>query len=225
MSLKPPKKSDMNKSWMKPRRDKEKKLQPEYHLIVTEGTDTEPLYFGAIKKIIDRDFRGRVQLEVFGEGQNTLSLLEKARRRAVMDPNGYKHVWVVYDTDDFPAEHIDKTARLCHELSTEEMQYHAIWSNQCVELWFLLHFSYMHSDLRRTEYWPKLTTCLRSVGEGDYTKDRPDMYRALFPMIDFAIANAKRLDAENTGKPPSKSAPGTKMYELIEALKPYLTQE
>ena len=69
----------MNKSWMKPRRDKEKKLQPEYHLIVTEGTDTEPLYFGAIKKIIDRDFRGRVQLEVFGEGQNTLSLLEKAR--------------------------------------------------------------------------------------------------------------------------------------------------
>lgn len=42
MSLKPPKKSDLDKSWMKARRDKPKKIQPEYHLIITEGTDTEP---------------------------------------------------------------------------------------------------------------------------------------------------------------------------------------
>ena len=48
MSLKPPKKSDLDKSWMKARRDKPKKIQPEYHLIITEGTDTEPAYFGAI---------------------------------------------------------------------------------------------------------------------------------------------------------------------------------
>ena len=38
MSLKPSKKSDMGKSWMKPRRDKSILLRPEYHLIVTEGT-------------------------------------------------------------------------------------------------------------------------------------------------------------------------------------------
>ena len=37
MSLKPPKKSDLDKSWMKARRDKPKKIQPEYHLIITEG--------------------------------------------------------------------------------------------------------------------------------------------------------------------------------------------
>ena len=38
MSLKPPKKSDLGKSWMKPRRDKNILIRPEYHLIVTEGT-------------------------------------------------------------------------------------------------------------------------------------------------------------------------------------------
>lgn len=38
MSLKPPKKSDKNKEWMKPRQDKRILVQPEYHLIVTEGT-------------------------------------------------------------------------------------------------------------------------------------------------------------------------------------------
>lgn len=38
MSLKPPKKSDVRKTWMKQRQDRKIRLQPEYHLIVTEGT-------------------------------------------------------------------------------------------------------------------------------------------------------------------------------------------
>lgn len=53
MSLKPPKKSDLNKSWMKPKPDRGMKIQPEYHLIVSEGTDTEPAYFEAIRDIIN----------------------------------------------------------------------------------------------------------------------------------------------------------------------------
>lgn len=48
------------------------------------------------------------------------------------NPNGYKHVWVVYDTDDFPPEHIDQAAQLCQVFSTEETTYHAIWSNQSI---------------------------------------------------------------------------------------------
>ena len=42
MSRKPLKKSDMGKSWMKPRRDSRQMISPEYHLIVSEGTKTEP---------------------------------------------------------------------------------------------------------------------------------------------------------------------------------------
>ena len=49
LSLKPPKKSDLDKKWMKKRLDRAIKIQPEYHLIVTEGTDTEPEYFGSTK--------------------------------------------------------------------------------------------------------------------------------------------------------------------------------
>lgn len=40
--------------------------------------------------------------------------------------------------------------------------------------------------------------------------------------MNSAIANARRLEVVNAGKMPSKAAPGTKMYELIEKLKPYL---
>ena len=86
MSLKPPKKSDLGKAWMQPRRDKGKRLQPEYHLIVTEGTNTEPAYFGAIKEVINSRYQGKIQLNIFGEGDNTLNLFEKAQKHALLSP-------------------------------------------------------------------------------------------------------------------------------------------
>lgn len=225
MSLKPPKKSDLDKNWMKARRDIPKKIQPEYHLIITEGTDTEPTYFGAMKDIINSSYPDRIQINVHGAGDNTLSLFQKAKKMASASANGYKHIWVVYDTDDFPTEHINKTVQLCTNESNEETTYHAIWSNQCIELWFLLHFSFMQSDLHRSSYWPKLTEMLTFQGFSEYTKNRTDMYQILFPYMDTAIANAKKLDKINADKLPSASAPGTKVHLLVEKLKPYLTDQ
>lgn len=71
MSLKPPKKSGLDKSRMKARHDKPKKIQPEYHLIITEGTDTEPAYFGAMKEIINSTYSDHIQLGVHGADDNT----------------------------------------------------------------------------------------------------------------------------------------------------------
>ncbi len=221
MSLKPPKKSDLNKPWMK-KPDREIRIRPEYHLIVTEGTDTEPAYFGAIKDVINKQYPGKIQLNISGEGDNTISLFGKAKQLVSDSANVYRHVWIVYDTDDFPPEHIERVVQLCAENSTEETEYHAMWSNQCFELWFLLHFSFMQSDIHRTAYWPKLTECLTQMGEGEYTKERKDMYQVLRPYMDIAIANAKRLDAFNVGRTAALSAPGTKVYEVVEVLKPYL---
>lgn len=187
MSLKPLKKSDLEKDWMKTRRDKAIRIQPEYHLIVTEGTKTEPQYFQAVRDIINRQYRGKIQLDIFGEGDNTLSLFEKAKSRVSQNANGYKHVWIVYDTDDFPADHINRTAELCAQNSTDDIQYHAIWSNQCIELWYLLHFGYFHSDIHRQGYWPKLTEWLKNIEAGAYTKGRPDMYKILKPYMETAI--------------------------------------
>lgn len=103
MSLKPPKKGDLKKSWLKPRRDTPKKIQPEYHLITTEGISTEPAYFQGVKNTINSKYRGRVQLDIIGVGDNTLNLLQKVKQKVAKSSNIYKHVWIVYDTDDFPA--------------------------------------------------------------------------------------------------------------------------
>ena len=135
MSLKPAKKGDQGKPWMnRGRRSKVVKIRPEYHLIVTEGTRTEPEYFGAIREIINRENPNRIQLEIVGAGDNTLALLDAARNLVRKNPNGYAHVWIVYDTDDFPPERVDQTARQCNEVTDSETEYHAIWSNQCIEL-------------------------------------------------------------------------------------------
>ena len=82
----------------------------------------------------------------------------------------------------------------------------------------------MHSDLHRSEYWPKLSAYLYALGKGEYRKNRQDMYEILHPMMDYAIANAKRLYTENEDKLPSQSAPGTKVHELVEVLKSYLSE-
>ncbi len=222
MSLKPPKKSDLKKGWLKHRSDKEIKLQPEYHLIITEGTDTEPAYFLAIKEVINRQYPGKIQLNIFGEGDNTINLFVKAKQVAGSNSNIYRHVWILYDTDDFPPTHIEQVVQLCQKNSTDETEYHALWSNQCFELWFLLHFSFMQSDIHRTEYWSKLSTHLTQIGKGEYTKNRKDMYHILRPFLDIAIVNAKKLNTVNAGKSVALSAPGTKVYELLEVLRPYL---
>ena len=224
MSLKPTKKSDLNKGWMK-RRDSRSnivKISPEYHLIYTEGTDTEPKYFEAIKKEINTKYKDRISLEIEGAGDNTVNLFYKAKDKADNNPNGFKHVWIVYDTDDFPAEHINLTAKLCKENTTDETVYHAIWSNQCIELWFLLHFGFYQSDIHRTEYWSKLSEHLDKLKHGDYSKDRDDMYAILKPYMYKAIENAKKLATINKGKTPADSAPGTEVYRIIEKLKPFL---
>lgn len=123
MSLKPPKKSDLNKQWMRTRQSKSVLIQPEYHLIITEGTKTEPKYFEGIQNTINRNFRDKIQLKIYGEGDNTLGLLEKTLQRVRNSGIIYKHVWIVYDTDDFPAERINLTAEECENLTNDDMPF------------------------------------------------------------------------------------------------------
>lgn len=219
MSLKPPKHSEMK--WPDKRQSKTRKISLDYNLIVTEGTKTEPQYFEALRDHINKNEKNRIQLEIIGTGKNTRGLFEYARDLVSKSPNGYSHVWLVYDKDDFPDDRFNVTVSLCENYSIKDgVTYHAIWSNECIELWFLLHFSYMQSDLHRFEYFPKLTECLAQYGE--YRKNREDMFDILLPNLDIAIENAVKLSDEHKGRTPADSAPCTKMYELMQKFKPYL---
>lgn len=222
MSMKPRKKSDSNKKWMSDRRDRRITIAPEYHLIVTEGTKTEPQYFEGLKEDINRLYRGRISIviEGVGQGANTLALLERAQKIAEKDPDKYKHIWLAYDKDDFPKDDFDNTYSKCKSLSGNgnSVIYHALWSNECIEYWFLLHFHLLQSAISRNEYYPKLSEYMGSK----YEKNRDDIYSLLKPHLTTAIKNAKQVAAGNKNLPPSQSTPGTAVYEIFEKLISYL---
>lgn len=219
MSLHPPKHSELK--FPKKREKHEKRLHLDYNLIICEGTKTEPNYFNALKERIEKKEKNKLQIKIIGTGRNTRSLFEYAKEFVQKSANGYSRVWLVYDKDDFPAENFNVTEEMCKENSSEEgTEYIAVWSNQCIELWFLLHFMYLQSDLHRSEYYPKLTDCLADKGE--YQKNREDIFEILFPHLNFAILNAKKLEKENKGKTPSASVPGTRVHVLMEEMRDFL---
>lgn len=221
MSNKPPKKSDENKRWRKPRRDRGRLISPEYHLIITEGTKTEPMYFDGLKKAVNQKYSGRIEILGLGEGANTLTILETAEKVQLRSGGKYRHIWIVYDKDDFSEDDFDNAFFRCQELSnsTDSDTYHALWSSECIELWFLLHFEYLQSNLHRDRYYPKLTKYLGT----NYKKNSSNMFEVLYPQLDEAIRNAKRL-LQNypDAAAPSRCAPGTSVYEIFEKLRDYL---
>ncbi|WP_304969408.1 RloB family protein, partial [Romboutsia ilealis] len=45
----------------------------------------------------------------------------------------------MYDKDDFPLDNFDNT-QYSAEKRKEIRKYRVAWSNECIELWFVLHF-------------------------------------------------------------------------------------
>lgn len=222
MSNKPAKKSDSGKAWMRQRRDRAIRIAPEYHLIVSEGIKTEPQYFKGLKNDLGR-YRDKITLEIEGTGKNTLTLFEEAEElanRYERYGKHFSHVWIVFDKDDFPPDNFDNTADICEKRSNSDRKYHALWSNECIEYWFLLHFEYLNTGISREQYYPKLSKHLNC----EYVKNDDKIYDKLKPMYKTAIRNAKKMLKAHEITVPSKCCPGTTVYEIFDYLKPYIDE-
>ena len=234
MSKKPLKKDEIKRRTVKRKRKEGVKLvHPERFLIICEGTKTEPNYFNSIKNKIeekyDNKINNRIKLEIRGTGRNTISLLNYAKD--ILEKNRkqgkeYDHIWLVYDSDDFPIDNFDNTAGIIDSMNESQIKpekWHAAWSNQCIEIWFLLHFNYYNSDIHRSEYYDKLSDIFARAGVDKYRKNSEDIFDLLIEYgdLDKAISNAKKLCKDYEDKTPSKMAPATMVYKLIELLKPH----
>ena len=137
-------------------------------------------------------------------------------------------IWCVYDKDSFPTKDFNGVAKRVDKLNlgNPELQYHASWSNECIEFWFILHFAYYTSNNHRSEYVKFLNDKFRELGIGKYQKNMKDIFRILMEKGNpkLAIRYAKRIIEENKGKTPAAIAPGTKVYELVEELVKYLPE-
>lgn len=229
MSNKPLKASDQKKlkSLMskKAREIEVRHTAPPYMYIFSEGTKTEPYYIKGIVKAVNEKYKElgtRERIRFKGTGHNTLSLLEYARRTVENEFPQASQVWLMYDKDDFPQDNFDNT-----QYSAEDRQgirkYHVAWSNECIELWFVLHFQEMNSNLSRDRYYKMLDGHMKSYGIEEYEKNIENIYDILKDKTDLAIQRAKKqYENYSDDVPPSKRCPATRVYELVGYLMKFL---
>ncbi|MEN8905997.1 MAG: RloB family protein [Clostridiales bacterium] len=206
-----------------------KNIAPYRYLIVCEGEKTEPYYFEGIKKIINEKYGNKIvvknikteRIEIYGTGRNTENLVQYTidkRRRAEIP---YGNVWCVFDKDSF-SDHQFNNAIVMAESNNIKVA----WSNEAIELWFILHFEYLNSGISREKYIKKLNSCFSNynINNGKYEKNIVNIYDVLtkYGDIKLAIKYAKMLKKEHSNITPSLRNPSTELYKLIEELMDYL---
>ena len=179
-------------------------------LIVCEGEQTEPNYF--------RAFPVPGQVKVVGTGLDTVRVVHAAEdlvRRFKRQSTTFDEVWCVFDKDSFPDEAFNGAVARVRELDVPDgTRWGAAWSNEAFELWYLLHFSFVVSDLHRGAYIGRLQQVL-----GGYRKNDPSLYDQLASRLPTAIGHAERLIATyDDHAPPATCRPCTRVVDLVKRL-------
>lgn len=223
MSKKPIKKSDEQKHWLSRGRNRYIKSKLEYHLIVCEGTETEPNYFETLKSKISGQNKEKITIKIIGKGRGTTNLLEEAKKEVQKSTNYISNVWLIYDKDDFTNDSFNKVEEECEELNKQdETIYNAIWSNESIETWILLHFIKFDTPIKRSDCIKKINENFKQRKLGKYYKNDKDLYNKLNPYLNNAIENAKWLEKQYENIQPAEMNPCTKVYKLVELLNKYI---
>lgn len=213
----------------KKRKESIKRVSPYRYLILCEGKKTEPNYFRGIKRKIEEKFKNKVDvkdipltIDIEGTGRNTGSLVDFALRTSSLAEIPYGHVWVVFDRDDFTDEQFNNSI-----IKASDNGLKIAWSNESIELWFLLHFEYLNSAINRNQYIEKLSNYFikYNVNRGKYEKNLEEIYDILYEIgdINFAISNSKKLcETYSENFTDASKNPCTTVYLLVEELLSYL---
>jgi RloB-like protein len=177
-------------------------------LIVCEGTKTEPNYF--------KSFRvPKSVVTVEGVAKDPSGLVKRAKVLAngVPKEDRYDQVWCVFDrdpgTDSWTAQNFNGARQ-----KAEALGFKVAYSNECFEIWYILHFEYLNTGLPRDDYGRKLRGHLNQ----EYKKNDPDMYNKILDKQPMAIKFARKLLASYDPHNPEQDNPCTTVHLLVEAL-------
>jgi RloB-like protein len=178
-------------------------------LIVCEGAKTEPNYFKSFP------VSTRPEVTIVGAGCETIAVVNKAIE--LMENKKFDRVWCVFDRD--PSNHNNTAARFRKALQVAEKESIKVaYSNECFELWYLLHFHLFSTGVPRSDYKKKLTKLLGC----NYEKNSDDMYARLEDTQHQAIKHAKTLLASYDPHDPESDNPVTTVHLLVEELNQYI---
>lgn len=185
-----------------------------YFLIVCEGKKTEPNYFKSFPKKIGKFV---FDIDYDGGGISTLKVVEKAIELRDKSTQKYDRVWAVFDRDSFKANSFNSAI-----LKAKANNIECAWSNEAFELWYLLHFQYRNTGMKRNEYEKAIVTAVNDKLKNKkkpfkYEKNDPEMFFTLakYGNQDLAIRWAKELETKFDGANFSQHNPCTKVYKLV----------
>lgn len=187
-----------------PRRTNFREVRKRY-LIVCEGEGTEPWYF----KNFRHKFRLPIQVKIFGEGKNTISLVNRAIEIIKTDSWKYDQAWCVFDRDNFPKRDFNEAIYVAQKSGIK-----VAYSNQAFELWFILHFQYLDVPQSRRRLCEILE---KNIGKR-YSKSNPNFFELLVPQIEPAIKHAERLLQSYRPQHPETDNPSTTVHLLVREL-------
>lgn len=177
-------------------------------LILCEDTKSSRDYFERFPH--DKD---QVEIDCIGTGMNTDSLMADAvkRAKAARDEGApYERVWVVFDKDSFELQNFNRA----FDLARAHLEITPCWSNECFELWYLLHFHYRDTAIGRHEMWPVISDLLKSP----YAKGDDTLHAVLAGKVETALKHGRKLAYENELAGTPTRNPSTCVHELVEAL-------
>jgi hypothetical protein len=216
------------KGQKKQRKENALRRAPYRYLIVCEGKETEPKYFNGIKRKINAKYaqsvrvEERIEMEIKGTGRNTNDLVTYTEKIINRSPNPYGNVWIIFDKDSFSDSQFNSAIEQAQKLG-----FNAGWSNEAIELWFLLHFEYLTTGINRDQYCDKLDQHFKKEGIGKYEKNLDNIFDLLLIHGDLgqAIKRSEQLLKmhEENGNTYSKAKmkPATTVFILVRELSQY----
>jgi hypothetical protein len=187
-------------------------------LIVCEG-QTEEYYFSKFP-VISLSVKC-VNLQ----GQSKMSLVKATQDILKEEGFTFDEVWCVFDMDvntnrDFTL--FDKSIAKAKSLG-----YNVAYSNDCFELWLLLHYKDIQSTQNREYYYEQLGKCFKM----NYVKNgkKIDFCKKLYTLLQEddnsseaqAIIRAEKLYLRQKHLPYHQQKPVTLVYQLVRLLNEY----
>ena len=206
-----------------------KKLLSETWLYVCEGSKTEPSY---VKSLIEyansKTQTTKLRYEIKGDGKNTVSLIKSVddllSEIDIMNIRSnipYGKVFVLFDRDSFGKDSFDNAIDMA-----EARGYIPIWSNECFELWYILHYEFFAADTGRKSYFSKLNEFL------DIEKYEDNKAMDVFSVVHTperiasALRNAEKLSKEFSNESSyARRIPCTQVFALVRELEKRLKVE
>lgn len=192
-------------------------------LIVTEGTKTEPNYFGEIRSTF-RLHTANVGIYPGALGTAPLQVVEYARqlfeegdRHRHIPPRAFDNVYAVFDRDAHVSYHdaLTRAERLDGTLRNDNRQkvrFRAVASVPNFELWLLLHYENIQAPIDRHDALARL----RQNFPG-YEKGADNAFATTRPHLPDALERAAALAERHTARdePESFTAVGQLVNLLI----------